>query len=321
MSGRMNIGITGVGSYLPDRVLTNDAIAHRFGKPGSWISDRTAIQARRVAAPSESPVEMAAISARAALSAAGVPAERVGMILATSSTPGRFMPSIACGAQRRLGARNATALDVNAACAGFMFALHLALAAMTSGAVVGPVVVVATERYSRHLEYGDRATASLFGDGAGAIVLDTVADGYGFLHTSIGSDGEFEDNVRLDLEPGHVVMNGRATREFIEERLPDMVLTATEAAEIDLGAVDLIVPHQANMRLVTGLLTGVGVRSDQIWATGHRYGNTGAASVPITLDDAARCGALTDGQVVLMAALGAGMTWGSAVLRWGGGQR
>ncbi|WP_228003139.1 3-oxoacyl-ACP synthase III family protein [Nocardia australiensis] len=321
MSGPINAGITGVGSYLPDQVLTNDAIAHNFDKPGSWITDRTAIQARRVADPSESPVEMAAAATTAALAAAGVPAERVGLILATSSTPGRFMPSIACGVQRRIGARHATGLDVNAACAGFLFALHLALSTMTSGAVAGPVVVVATERYSRHLDYQDRATASLFGDGAGAIVLDTVADGYGFIHTSIGSDGELEDNVRLDLEPGHVVMNGRGTREFIEHRLPAMVLTAAKAAETDLDAVDLIVPHQANMRLVTGLLTGVGVRSDQIWATGHRYGNTGAASVPITLDDAVRHGALTDGQVVLMAAIGAGMTWGTAVLRWGGDRR
>lgn len=315
-------GITGIGSYIPLRVLTNDDVAARFGMPGEWIEEKTGVLRRHVAGPEETVADMAAAAARRALRDAGVDARDVGLIVAASSTPGRFVPSIACGVQRLLGAKSATALDVNAACAGFMYALHVTLALLRCAHAGRPALVIGSERYSHHLDYGDRRTASLFGDGAGAVVVDRVPEPYGFMLSDIGSDGSKENYVRIvregtgSLDPYTLLMDGRATREFIEQQLPVMLDQATHNAGLTLDDLDVVIPHQANMRLVNSILNKAGVPEWKTWATGHRYGNTGAASVPITLDSARMAGRLTDGATVLLAALGSGMTWGTSLLRW-----
>ncbi|WP_369172838.1 3-oxoacyl-ACP synthase III family protein [Streptomyces sp. R28] len=324
MTRHLPFGIIGTGAYLPAHTLTNDEVAVHFGKPGQWVHDRTGIAGRRVAAPGETVTQMAAAAAEKALAAAGVPADRVALILATSSTPGQFAPGIACGVQGVLGAVRATAMDVNAACAGFSTAAHTALAFLSGDLTRGPVLVVAAERYSTHLDYTDRRTAALFGDGAGAVVMDAVPSSYGFLHSAIGSDGSKADYVRIVLHEGRsrdpytVVMDGRSTRAFIEERLPRTLDEALAATGLSLGDIDLIVPHQANVHLVRRVLTEAGAAAGQIFMTGQDYGNTGAASVPITLDAAHAAGRLHDGACVLLTSIGAGMTWGTAILRWQG---
>ncbi|MEV0481386.1 ketoacyl-ACP synthase III [Streptomyces sp. NPDC050508] len=314
--------ITGTGSRLPVRELSNDAVAAHFGRSGGWIEEKTGVRSRRVAAVGESVVELAAGASLDALADAGVPPGRLALVVAASSTPGRFVPGIACGVQRLLGARTATALDVNAACAGFCFAVHTALGLLAGGLAEGPVLVVGAECFSPHLDYTDRATAALFGDGAGAVVIEAAPAPYGFLHTGIGSAGDKEQYVRIVPGEGRsrdaytLFMDGRATREFIEERLPAMLSEALAAGGLRPSDLDLVVPHQANPRLLHTVLEGAGLEPEQIFMTGQRYGNTGAASVPVTLDAARRAGRLHDGALVALAALGAGMTWGTQVLRW-----
>lgn len=322
MTARLPFGIIGTGAYLPAHALTNDEVAVHFGKPGQWIRDRTGVTGRRVAAPDETVTQMATAAAGKALAAAGVPADRVALIVATSTTPGQFAPGIACGVQGALGAVRATAMDVNAACAGFSTAAHTALAFLSGELTQGPVLVVAAERYSAHLDYSDRRTAALFGDGAGAVVMDRVHSAYGFLHSAIGSDGSKADYVRIVLHGGRsrdpytLLMDGRSVRTFIEDRLPRALDEALTATGLSLGDIDLIVPHQANVHLVRRVLTEAGADTGQIFMTGQDYGNTGAASVPITLDAAHAAGRLHDGARVLLTSIGAGMTWGTAILRW-----
>jgi 3-oxoacyl-[acyl-carrier-protein] synthase-3 len=213
-------------------------------------------------------------------------------------------------------------LDVNAACAGFSVATHTALAFLNSGLTKGPVLVIGSERYSAHLDYSDRGTAALFGDGAGAVLIDAVPRPYGFLHSAIGSDGSKADYVGIALgenrshDPYTAFMDGRSTRAFIEDRMPRALDDALSAVEMSLSDIDLIVPHQANVRLVTHVLANAGADPKQIFMTGQAYGNTGAASIPITLDAARGAGRLLDGGHVVLTSIGAGMTWGIAVLRW-----
>lgn len=318
------IGIVGVGSYLPERVLGNDEVAARFGLPGQWIEDRTGVRRRHVADPTETSTDMAVVAAQRTLEDASVDIRQVGLIVVGSATPGRFVPSVACGVQGRLGADRAVAMDVGAGCSGFVYALHVALALLTSDQTRGPALVIGTDRYSGHLDYTDRRTAALFGDGAGAVLLDRVPRPYGFLHSSIGSDGSGEQHVGIvrtdddrSDDPYTVVMDGRAVRGFIEERLPAVLDEALSNTGLSLPDLDLVIPHQANPQLIGTLLAKAGVEVQQMWFTGQECGNTGAASVPITLDSARRAGRLTDGAVILLAGLGAGLTWGSAMTRWG----
>lgn len=322
MTNLLPFGITGTGSYLPAQTLTNDEVAAHFEKPGQWIQEKTGITSRRVATEGETVTHMAAAAAGKALAAADVPAARVTLIVAASSTPGQFVPGIACGVQGSLGAHRATALDVNAACAGFSTAVHTALAFLTAGLTTGPVLVVGSERYSPHLDRTDRRTAALFGDGAGAVVIDAVPAPYGFLHSTIGSDGNKADYVQIILDgrrsrdPYTLVMDGRSTRAFIEDRLPRALDEALDATGMLLTDLDLVIPHQANVHLVNQVLAKAGAAPQQVFMTGQDYGNTGAASVPITLDAAQAAGRLHDGAHILLTSIGAGMTWGTAILRW-----
>jgi 3-oxoacyl-[acyl-carrier-protein] synthase III len=277
-TSKPTFGITGTGAHLPSLLLTNDEVAARFDKPGTWIEEKTGMRQRYVAAKHETTADMATTAARQALQDAGVDAQRVGLVLVSSTTPGRFTPSVACGVQGALGANQAIAMD--------------------------------------------RSTAALFGDGAGAVVLAQVPEPYGLRYTGIGSDGGKEDYVRVvradsaSDDPYTLLMDGRAVRGFMEQRFPAVLNEALAATDLKTDDVDVVIPHQANMRLINTILGGAGINAQQVWSTGHLYGNTGAASVPITLDSARRAGRLKDGAVVLLAALGAGMTWGSAVMRW-----
>ncbi|HKN96164.1 MAG TPA: beta-ketoacyl-ACP synthase III [Pseudonocardiaceae bacterium] len=329
----MGIAILGTGSYVPDSVLTSAELGARLGVGEKWIIDKTRIRERRVAAAGEATSDMAAHAARRAMAAAGVAAADVDIVLVATSTPDQPMPATACAVQARIGASRAAAFDLDAVCSGFLYALVTARGLLAMDDEARTALVIGADTYSRILDYDDRRTAVLFGDGAGAVVLGKTASGDGVLSTVLGSDGTKQDLVRIPaggsrqpaseatLAAGehYFAMRGREVRDLAARVLPDLVERVLKAAGLDLSDVDLLVPHQANGVMLEDLADVLGLRPDQMHLTVASLGNTGAASVPITLDDAVRSGRIRDNDVVVLVAFGGGMTWGGAACRWTGG--
>ncbi|HEX3588447.1 MAG TPA: beta-ketoacyl-ACP synthase III [Pseudonocardiaceae bacterium] len=326
----MGIAILGTGSYVPDSVLTSAELGARLGVGEKWILDKTRIRERRVAAAGEATSDLAAHAARSALDAAGITAEDIDIVLVATSTPDQPMPATACAVQARIGATRAAAFDLDAVCSGFLYALVTARGLLTMDDEARNALVIGADTYSRILDYDDRRTAVLFGDGAGAVVLGKTASDDGVLSTVLGSDGTQQDLVRIPAggsrQPaseatlaagGHYfAMRGREVRDLAARVLPDLVERVLKAAELDLSDVDLLVPHQANGVMLEDLADALGLRPDQMHLTVASLGNTGAASVPITLDDAVRSGRIREHDVVVLVAFGGGMTWGGAACRW-----
>ncbi|MFE0021969.1 3-oxoacyl-ACP synthase III family protein [Amycolatopsis sp. NPDC059021] len=328
----MNTAILGTGSYLPETVLTSETLGKRLGVGEQWIFDKTLIAERRVAAPDEATSDLASAAAHRALHAAGIAATDLDLIIVATSTPDQPMPATACAVQAQLGAVRAAAFDVDSVCSGFVYALVTAHAMLTADPGPRTALVIGADIYSRILDYSDRRTCVLFGDGAGAVVLGKSGTGRGLLASTLGSDGTLVDMVGIPaggsrrpasaetLATGqhHFAMNGRGVRDFAARVVPELVADVVKAAELDIADVDLLVPHQANGTILHELADTIGLRPEQMHLTIERYGNTGAASVPITLDDAVRTGKVFAGDVVLLIAFGGGMSWGGAALRWAG---
>lgn len=326
----MTTEILGTGSYVPDFVLTSAELGARLGIGEQWILDKTHIKERRVAANGEATSDMAATAALRALDAASLSPEDVDLLIVATSTPDQPMPATACAVQGKIGATQAAAFDVDAVCSGFIYALVTAHGLLTADAEAQTALVIGADTYSRILDYEDRRTAVLFGDGAGAVVLGKTTGKQGLLATLLGSDGSLHDLVQVPaggsrkpasgatLAAGehYFAMRGREVRELAGRVLPDAVSHVLKSAGLDVPDVDLIVPHQANGVMLADLANVLGLQPDQLHLTVDRYGNTGAASVPITLDDAVRSGRIAENDVVVLVACGGGMTWGSAALRW-----
>lgn len=326
----MKTAILGTGSYLPEEVLTSAELGARLGVGEQWILDKTGIRQRRVAAATEATSDLAARAAERALSSAGLTAVDVDLLIVATSTPDQPMPATACAVQAEIGATRAAAFDIDAVCTGFVYALVTAHALLSAEPVPRTALVIGADAYSRVLDYTDRRTCVLFGDGAGAVVLGRRPGGAGMLASALNSDGTLTDLVRIPAggsrrptsaetlaEGGHYfAMRGREVRELAARVLPELVLDLTGAAGIQLDDVDLLVPHQANGVMLGELADSLGLEPSRLHRTVERYGNTGAASVPITLDDAVRAGRLIEDDILLLAAFGGGMTWGGAVLRW-----
>jgi 3-oxoacyl-[acyl-carrier-protein] synthase-3 len=326
----VGIAILGTGSYVPDSVLTSAELGARLGVGEKWIIDKTRIRERRVAAADEATSDLAAHAARRALDAAGVPAADVDIVLVATSTPDQPMPATACAVQARIGATRAAAFDLDAVCSGFLYALVTARGLLAMDDEARTALVIGADTYSRILDYDDRRTAILFGDGAGAVVLGKTASGAGVLSTVLGSDGTKQDLVRIPaggsrqpateatLAAGehYFAMRGREVRDLAARVLPDVVERVLKSAGLALSDVDLLVPHQANGVMLADLADVLGLRPDQMHLTVGQLGNTGAASVPITLDDAVRSGRVQENDVVVLVAFGGGMTWGGAACRW-----
>ncbi|MHC8419326.1 3-oxoacyl-ACP synthase III family protein [Streptomyces sp. NB004] len=328
------LGILGTGSHLPERVVDNETVGAAASVSAEWIERRTGIVERRYAADDEAASDLAAEAAVRALADAGARPEDLAWIIVATSTPDHPQPATAALLQHRLGAHRAAAFDVNAVCAGFVAALHTGarlLAAEGDGGGRRLALVVGTEVYSRIIDRTDRRTAPLFGDGAGAVVIGPVREGRGFLGTGMRTDGALHGLIGVHAggsrQPAsektvaggdhHFRMRGREVREFVERELPGAVAGTLAEFGVTAADVDHFVPHQANGEMLRAIVGCLGLTAARVHLPVDRHGNTGAASIPLALDHARRQGVPRDGELVLLAGFGGGMTLGTVLLRWG----
>ena len=316
--------LAGVGAYLPARIVTNDELAARLETSDAWIRERTGIRQRHIAAPHETCAFMATEAARAALAQAGAEPSEVDAILLATATPDQAFPATALRVQAALGVPGGFGFDLSAACAGFVYALSVADAMIRAGQVRG-VLVIGSEVYSRILDWTDRGTCVLFGDGAGAVFLRAgIGSGSidrGVLSTHLHAQGTLGDILYVDGsvgqrdKPGTLVMNGREVFRHAVVRLAEAVDEALAANGMTMRDVDWLVPHQANARIIEAMGKRLGLPSERVVVTVDRHANTSAASVPLALAEAVADGRIRQGDLVLLEALGGGLTWGSALVR------
>jgi 3-oxoacyl-[acyl-carrier-protein] synthase-3 len=315
--------LTGVGAYLPERVVTNDELARTVETSDEWIRERTGIRQRHIAAPHETAAFMASAAGRAALADAGATPANVDAIILATSTPDQAFPATALRVQAALGVTQGFGFDVAAACAGFIYALSVADAMIRTGQAHG-ALVIGSEVYSRILNWQDRGTCVLFGDGAGAVYLrsgEGSGSDQGILSTHLHSQGTLGDVLYVDGavgitdRPGHLVMNGREVFRHAVVRLAEAVEEALTANGLEKRDVDWLVPHQANLRIIHAMGRKLGLPPERVVVTVDRHANTSAASVPLALAEARADGRIRAGDLVLLEALGGGLAWGSALVR------
>ena len=318
--------VVGTGAYLPARVLTNDQLAEVVDTSDAWIVERTGIRQRHIAAEDELTSDLALAAARAALEAADVPVRQLDMIVVATSTPDHTFPACATAVQRKLGMTRGAAFDVQAVCSGFIFALAIADNFMKANQAE-TVLVIGSETFSRLLDWKDRSTCVLFGDGAGAVVLraergeGTPAD-RGILATYLGTDGRHYEDLYVDGGPsstgttGHLRMNGREVFRHAIATISDATLHVLRSSGLEVGEIDWMVPHQANRRILSGVAKRLDLDPERVLMTVDRHANTSAASIPLALADAQARGLLQPHQLLVLNAMGGGFTWGAALLRW-----
>lgn len=322
------VSITGLGCYAPERVLTNDELAQKVDTSDEWIQTRTGIKERRIAAPEEATSDLCFPAAEKALADAGVTGSEIDLVIVATITADMLFPSTAAILASRLGADNAAAYDLSAGCTGFVYALTQGYGAIAAG-LARRVLVVGGDTLSRIVDWEDRSTCVLFGDGAGAVVLEEVSDG-GFQIFELGADGA--GGMELFMPAGgsrrpssaetvaagehYVKMNGREVYKFATRVLPSSAHAVLEASGRNIADIDLYVPHQANLRIIEHAAKRLGVEMERVFVNVDRYGNTSSASIPLALCEAREEGRLTDGTLVLMTGMGAGLTWGSSVITW-----
>src|SRR5580700_6556308 len=317
--------VVGCGAYLPERIVTNDELARRLDTSDEWIRQRTGIGERRIAAPGELTSDLAFYAAERALLSAGMKGGDLDLIVLATATPDNTFPATAAKVQARLGMRRGAAFDVQAVCAGFIFALATADNAIRLGQA-RTALVIGAETFSRILDWEDRGTCVLFGDGAGALVLNATPDtgpkGRGVLSTHLHSDGTLYNILYVDGGPsstgttGHLRMEGREVFRQAVQRLSEAVEEALDANGLTGADIDWLVPHQANLRIIDAIGRRLQLKPGRTVVTIERHANTSAASIPLALDEAVGDGRIQPGQLVLMEALGGGLTWGASLVRW-----
>ncbi|WP_280332971.1 3-oxoacyl-ACP synthase III family protein [Nocardia wallacei] len=326
-----DIGVLGVGGFVPDRVRTNEEVAARAGVSARWIAERTGVRRRHVAEPGQAASDLARVAVGRALSAAGLGPDDLDLLVLATSTPDELGPSTACRVQAQLNASRAVAFDVSAACSGWLFGTRVAVDWLRAEGPGSIAAVVGVEAYSHFLNDSDRATASLFGDGAGATILGPVAPGSGFGRIELGSDGRHAGDVLIPAGGSRhpataetvsggqhsIHMDGRAVREFILEVFPKLAHEALERSGLAASEIDAVVAHQPNPLLLQQACSQAGLETDRLVIIGDDVGNIGAASVPYALAAAEADGRLSPGDRILIVGFGAGLTWGSTVLTWG----
>jgi 3-oxoacyl-[acyl-carrier-protein] synthase III len=322
--------IRGTGSALPARILTNADLARMVDTSDEWITTRTGISERRIAAEDESMSLFATRAAEEALKAAEIPGSDLDLIICATVTPDMPIPATACIIQDNLKAREAAAFDLAAGCSGFIYALAVADRFVSSGAY-RTVLVIGAELLSKFTDWTDRTTCVLFGDGAGAVVLTPGESPYGVLATSMRADGKMADFIyvpaggtreptseRTVAERRHFIrMRGNETFKMAVRSMEETSRDVLQRAGLAPGDVDLFIPHQANRRIIDAVGSRLGLRDDQVYVNIERVGNTSAASIPVALDEAVRRGLVRRGHNLLFAAFGTGLTWGAAACKWG----
>lgn len=321
--------IISTGSYVPEKILSNHDLEKIVDTSDEWIVERTGIKERRIAAPEEVASDLAAEAAKEALSAAGLKPRKLDLIIVATVTPDMPFPSTACILQEKLGARHAAAFDVNAVCSGFLYGLSVAEAYVRSGKAE-QVLLVGTEVMSKFMDWEDRTTCVLFGDGAGAVVLGPTDEDGGILSTNIYSDGKLQDLITL---PGggsqypasaktieerlhYVKMKGNETFKVAVKTLEKLVVDTLKEHKLKPHQLSLLIPHQANIRIIKATAKRLGLSMDRVFVNIEKYGNTSAASVPIALDEAVRSRRIRNGDYVMLEAFGGGLTWASALIKW-----
>ncbi len=317
------VALIGIGSHVPDRVMSNEEIATMVETSDEWIAQRTGIRERRIAAASDSSATLGAEAARRALLSAGIDAGELDLIVAATASPDYYFPATASLIGERIGAGQVAGYDLSAACTGFIYALAQAYSQIAAG-LAETVLVVGTEVFSRLLDWSDRSTCILFGDGAGAVVLRRDADRHGLRGFELGADGSGALLLSVaaaghaaDHDEGpYVRMNGPEVYKFATRVVVDSSLRSLEAAGLGVDDVDVFVPHQANRRIIDHAARRLGLDDAKVFSNVDRYGNTSAGSIPICLDEAWRQGRIGPGDIVLMVGFGGGLAWGSCVMEW-----
>jgi 3-oxoacyl-[acyl-carrier-protein] synthase III len=318
--------VLGCGSYLPSRILTNAELSRMVDTSDEWIIQRTGIQERRIAAKGETTADMALAAARAALAAAGVQAQSIDLIVLATSTPDNTFPATAVSVQAGLGLTHGAAFDVQAVCSGFLFGLATVDGLFKTGAFQRALVIGA-ETFSRILDWSDRSTCVLFGDGAGAVVLEAqreagTREDRGILSSHLRSDGRYKAKLYVDGGPsstqtvGHLRMEGRAVFKHAVAMITDVIEDAFKATGYSARDIDWFVPHQANKRIIDDTAKKLGIAPEKVVMTVDKHGNTSAASIPLALTVAVTDGRIKRGDLVMLEAMGGGFTWGSTLLRW-----
>jgi 3-oxoacyl-[acyl-carrier-protein] synthase-3 len=318
--------VRGYGASLPKRVLTNREMESIVDTTDEWIVQRTGIRQRYIAGDDETTASLGEAAARAALDNAGLTPADIDMIICATSTPDNTFPATAVNIQQRLGIHHGAAFDMQAVCSGFVYAMATA-DLYVRGGMARRVLVIGAETFSRILDWTDRTTCVLFGDGAGAVILEAgegagTSDDRGVLTSALRSDGVHKEKLYVDGGPsttgtvGHLRMEGREVFKYAVGMITDVIVAAFDAAQLSVDAIDWLVPHQANIRIIEGSAKKLHIPMEKVVVTVDRHGNTSAASIPLALATAAGDGRIKKGDLVLLEAMGGGFTWGSVLLRW-----
>lgn len=325
----LGVGITGIGSFLPERIMTNKDLEEIVDTSNQWIIERTGIEERRIAEESIATSDIASIAAQRAMENAGIKPEEIDLIILSTITADHITPSTACIVQSQIGAVNAAAFDLNAGCTGFIYSLATAKSFVKSG-MYKRVLVIGAETLSKIVNWKDRNTCVLFGDGAGACIVESCEQGFGMLSEELGSDGSKGEVLIVPaggsrtpssletLENGSnfIQMDGREVFKFAVRIMEKASKECLEKAGISSEDLDLLIPHQANIRIIDSALKKLKLPKEKAFVNLNKYGNMSAASIPVALDEAVKSGKVKKGDNLLLVAFGAGLTWGSTLLKW-----
>lgn len=323
------VGILGLGSYLPEKIMTNHDLEKIVETNDEWITERTGIKERRIADENTATSDLAIEAAKRAMESAGVSPDEIDLIVVATITPDNAFPSTACTIQARLGANRAAAFDLSAGCTGFVYAMATAAQFIATGAYQ-KALVIGAETLSKFLNWEDRTTCVLFGDGAGAAVIGPVEVGQGILSFDLGSQGDLDGKLimraggsrmpatRETVEKGYhyVQMTGNEVYKFAVRIMGEAAAKSIEKAGLDLADIDYFVPHQANIRIIQAAAKRLELSMDKVFVNVQKYGNTSAASIPVALDEAYRGGKLKKGDTIVLVGFGAGLTWAAVTMRW-----
>lgn len=314
--------ITGCGAYLPEHCVSNDELAERLDTSDAWIRSRTGIAQRHIAAENEHTSDLAANAGKAALADAGINADAIDMVIVATSTPDTTMPSTAAWAQAKMGCVNAAAMDISAACSGFVYGLSVAHGLVQSGQAK-KILLIGAEMMSRIIDWEDRAICVLFGDGAGAVVIEASEEqGRGIHAVKIHADGreapilQTDGGVSLSKTAGHLQMAGKEVFRHAVDKMGNAITDIAALADVPMEQVDWVIPHQANLRIVKAIAKHISLPEEKCIVTLDRHANTSAASIPLALATAHSEGKIHKGQKIIFTALGAGLTWGSCIITW-----